>query len=102
MVICRPGIRAVNDEGHHHRTAGTTRNCPADHGAHRRQGRAKWRRLQARSVVRDAPTEAAEALRALGYTVTAPQAGEADRIYCFARRQFVGSSGELEKLKNSP
>ncbi|MDT7720270.1 MAG: hypothetical protein QOE94_1281 [Mycobacterium sp.] len=44
----------------HHRTAGTTRNCPADHGAHRRQGRAKWRRLQARSVVRDAPTEAGE------------------------------------------
>jgi hypothetical protein len=43
-----------------------------------RQGRAKWRRLQTRSVVRDAPTEAAEALRALGYTVTAPQAGEAE------------------------
>ena len=39
-------------------------------------GRAKWRRLQTRAVVRDAPGEAAEALRALGYSVDPPEAGE--------------------------
>lgn len=36
-------------------------------------GRERWRRTQTRTVVRDAPSEAAAALRALGYTVTAPE-----------------------------
>jgi hypothetical protein len=49
-------------------------------GAHWRKiittGRAKWRRLQARAVVRDCPGEAAEALIALGYGVTPPASGE--------------------------
>jgi hypothetical protein len=37
-----------------------------------RQGRARWRRIQTRAVVRDAPAEAAAELIALGYTVTPP------------------------------
>lgn len=40
-----------------------------------RSGRAKWRRIQTRAVVRDAPAEAAAQLMAMGYTVTAPDAG---------------------------
>jgi hypothetical protein len=40
-------------------------------------GRAKWRRLQTRAAVRDCPSEAAEALRALDYEVTPPASGEA-------------------------
>lgn len=35
-------------------------------------GRARWRRIQARTVARDLPEDAAEALRALGYTVMPP------------------------------
>jgi hypothetical protein len=38
-------------------------------------GRAKWRRIQTRAVVRDAPAEAASALEAMGYTVTPPPEG---------------------------
>jgi len=40
------------------------------------EGRAKWRRIQARAAVRDSPSEAASALKALGYTVTPPDGGE--------------------------
>lgn len=35
-------------------------------------GRARWRRVQLKATVRDMPEEAAEQLRALGYTVQAP------------------------------
>ncbi|CAN5507298.1 hypothetical protein BH11ACT7_BH11ACT7_33400 [soil metagenome] len=49
-----------------------------------RRGRAKWRRLQIRSAVRDAPGEAAAALRSLGYEVHPPDGVElperADRL----------------------
>lgn len=41
-----------------------------------REGRAKWRRIQARAAVRDAPEEAATALKAMGYKVTPPADGE--------------------------
>lgn len=40
-------------------------------------GREQWRRTQTRTVVRDSPIEAADTLRALGYTVT-PADGAAD------------------------
>jgi hypothetical protein len=40
------------------------------------QGRARWRRIQTRAVVRDSPGEAAAELSALGYTVTPPAEGE--------------------------
>ena len=40
-----------------------------------RDGRAKWRRIQTRAVVRDAPAEAADQLEAMGYTVTPPADG---------------------------
>lgn len=36
-------------------------------------GRERWKRIQTRTVVRDAPSEAAATLRALGYTVAAPE-----------------------------
>jgi hypothetical protein len=36
------------------------------------EGRERWRRLQTRTAVRDCPSSAVEALRALGYRVTAP------------------------------
>jgi len=36
------------------------------------EGRETWRRKQARAVARDFPTEAAETLKRLGYSVTAP------------------------------
>ncbi len=36
-------------------------------------GRERWRRMQTRTAVRDSPSEAAAALRALGYTVAAPE-----------------------------
>lgn len=42
-------------------------------------GREQWRRTQIRTAVRDAPSEAASALRALGYAVEAPEAGHAAR-----------------------
>lgn len=35
-------------------------------------GRERWRRLQIRTLVRDAPADVAEALERLGYTVTPP------------------------------
>ncbi|MPZ67289.1 MAG: hypothetical protein GEU83_17890 [Pseudonocardiaceae bacterium] len=35
-------------------------------------GRERWRRIQTRTAVRDSPSEAATALRSLGYTVTSP------------------------------
>jgi hypothetical protein len=41
-----------------------------------REGRARWRRIQTRAVVRDAPGEAVAVLTALGYSVTPPEAGE--------------------------
>lgn len=40
-----------------------------------RAGRAKWRRIQTRAVVRDAPAEAASQLAAMGYTVAPPDDG---------------------------
>lgn len=46
-----------------------------------REGRAKWRRIQTRAVVRDSPGEAVAALTAMGYSVIAPEAGEsAERV----------------------
>lgn len=39
-------------------------------------GRERWRRMQTRTVVRDSPSEAAAALRALGYTVNAPRTAD--------------------------
>jgi hypothetical protein len=42
------------------------------------EGRERWRRLQTRSAVRDCPSEAADALRDLGYQVKPPQEGVAD------------------------
>lgn len=41
-----------------------------------REGRARWRRIQTRAVVRDSPSEAAAELIALGYTIAAPPGGE--------------------------
>jgi hypothetical protein len=43
-----------------------------------RDGRAKWRRIQIRAVVRDSPAEAVAALIAMGYSVAPPEAGEPD------------------------
>lgn len=43
-------------------------------------GREKWRRIQLRSAVRDAPEEAASVLRHLGYTVESPSEEVADRL----------------------
>jgi hypothetical protein len=40
-----------------------------------RSGRAKWRRIQTRAVVRDAPAEAAAQLAAMGYAVAPPDDG---------------------------
>lgn len=40
-------------------------------------GRERFRRTQLRSAVRDAPEDAAEVLRVLGYTVTPPSSGPA-------------------------
>ncbi|CAM2813274.1 MULTISPECIES: hypothetical protein [Dermacoccus] len=40
---------------------------------HLAQGRERWRRIQTRAVVRDAPDEAVATLRALGYLVTEPE-----------------------------
>jgi hypothetical protein len=37
------------------------------------EGRATWRRTQVKAVVRDFPTEAAEALERLGYSISAPK-----------------------------
>jgi hypothetical protein len=39
-------------------------------------GRAKWRRIQTRAVVRDSPAEAVAALIAMGYTVSPPAGGD--------------------------
>lgn len=39
-------------------------------------GREEWRRQQTRTVVRDAPDEAADALRLLGYRVRSPRRGK--------------------------
>lgn len=54
-------------------------DCRFDHREGWREavvaGRERWRRLQIRSAVRDAPQDAAEALRRLGYQVTPPSAG---------------------------
>ncbi len=41
-----------------------------------RDGRARWRRIQTRAVVRDSPAQAAAELAALGYTVTPPADAE--------------------------
>lgn len=40
------------------------------------QGRERWRRYQARTVVRDMASDAAEVLRGLGYTVIPPEDGD--------------------------
>lgn len=40
-----------------------------------RSGRAKWRRIQTRAVVRDAPMEAAAQLAKMGYKVSPPKDG---------------------------
>lgn len=40
-----------------------------------REGRAKWRRIQTRVAVRDAPATAAAALEAMGYVVSPPAHG---------------------------
>lgn len=39
------------------------------------EGRERWRRLQARSIVRDVPHEAADVLTKLGYAVVPPHGG---------------------------
>jgi hypothetical protein len=41
------------------------------------EGRERWRRRQAGTIVRDAPDEAVRVLTSLGYVVTAPPAGPA-------------------------
>lgn len=41
------------------------------------EGRERWRRMQVRAVVRDAPRDAAEVLAHLGYIVTLPKGGHA-------------------------
>lgn len=43
-----------------------------------REGRARWRRIQTRAVVRDSPASAVTELEALGYTVTPPADGECE------------------------
>jgi hypothetical protein len=45
-------------------------------------GRERWRRTQVRTVVRDSPSEATSMLRALGYTVLAPETedGSSDHV----------------------
>jgi hypothetical protein len=43
-----------------------------------REGRAKWRRIQIRAVVRDSPAQAAAALAEMGYSVTPPGEGQPD------------------------
>lgn len=43
-----------------------------------REGRAKWRRIQTRAVVRDAPAVAADQLESMGYTVTPPEGGHCE------------------------
>ncbi len=48
-------------------------------------GRENWRRMQLRSVVRDAPEDAASVLRHLGYEVTAPAVAISDRIEPFRK-----------------
>ncbi len=40
-----------------------------------RQGRERWRRLQTRAVVRDAPSEAVQALEEIGYKIQLPDEG---------------------------
>ncbi len=42
------------------------------------EGRARWRRIQTRAVVRDSPGSAVTELEALGYQVTPPTNGERD------------------------
>jgi hypothetical protein len=42
------------------------------------RGRAKWRRIQTRVVVRDSPAEAVAALEVMGYVVQPPPDGESD------------------------
>lgn len=42
-----------------------------------REGRARWRLKQSAATVRDAPSQAAEVLRDLGYSVTDPPSGAA-------------------------
>ncbi|OBK54448.1 hypothetical protein A5654_08340 [Mycolicibacterium fortuitum] len=44
-----------------------------------RDGRAKWRRIQTRVAVRDAPSAAIAQLEAMGYVVTPPAEAPADR-----------------------
>lgn len=47
-------------------------------------GREDWRRIQTRAAVRDAPEDAAEALRTIGYEVTGgPLAGSPHRLRKF-------------------
>jgi hypothetical protein len=50
-------------------------DCGHDGRAILAAGREEWRRSQARTVVRDAPHVAVDALRRLGYTVTEPLDG---------------------------
>lgn len=38
-------------------------------------GRARWRRIQAKAIVRDFPAEAVETLESLGFTIVPPSAG---------------------------
>jgi len=42
-------------------------------------GRERWRRLQLRAIVRDVPSEAADVLKRLGYTVVEPEGGPPSR-----------------------
>ncbi len=42
--------------------------------SHLASGREKWRRTQLKAAVRDAPEDAAETLRSLGYDVVAAEA----------------------------
>lgn len=44
---------------------------------HLSDGRADWRRFQARAVVRDSPEDAASVLRSMGYEITEPATGPA-------------------------
>ena len=48
-------------------------DCQGGWRAPSEAGRERWRRMQTRTAVRDSPSEAAAALRSLGYTVAAPE-----------------------------
>lgn len=60
-------------------SAAIERSRAHEDGAHDAldEGRERWRRLQVRAAVRDAPHEAADVLAHLGYTVAPPEGGHA-------------------------